>query len=63
MFLLIAIATPIDFSLVRHATLFPTQFIGKEIPCSKRNQFQLELIPKLGINSKIENRFKILPQV
>jgi len=42
----------IDFSSVRRATLFPTLFLEEEgIPCSKRNQFQLELILKLGIKS------------
>ena len=42
----------IDFSLVRHQTLFPTLFLGEEgIPYSKRNLFQLELIPKFGISS------------
>ncbi len=40
----------IDFSSVRRQTLFPTLFPWEEgIPCSKRNQFQLELIPKFGI--------------
>ena len=47
----------IDFSSVRRQTLFPTLFPWEEgIPSSKRNQFQLELIPKFGISSW--NRFR-----
>ena len=50
----------IDFSSVWRATLFPTLFPEEEgIPSSKRNQFQLELIPKLGIKSwnQVQNSY------
>ena len=50
----------IDFSSVRRATLFPTLFLEEEgIPCSKWNQFQLELIPNLGIKSwnQVQNSY------
>ena len=50
----------IDFSSVRRPTLFPTLFLEEQgIPCSKRNQFKLELIPKLGIKSwnQVQNSY------